>query len=179
HHGRLRPCCPAEKYSDRPALPRGGAVARWGGRAGHAGSALPTTLSRMSSQQGPSAETDAELARPGSATTFAALGVLAGAITAVVAALVVGLSAPEALTLLGIPDPGPLTTYGMPAVRALSDLFAALTVGSLLFAAFLIPPQSSGLLDVGGYRARSEERRVGKGGTVRGATEDVADERGI
>ncbi|MBF6427235.1 bifunctional copper resistance protein CopD/cytochrome c oxidase assembly protein [Nocardia cyriacigeorgica] len=107
----------------------------------------------MSSQQGPSAETDAELARPGSATTFAALGVLAGAITAVVAALVVGLSAAEALTLLGIPDPGPLTTYGMPAVRALSDLFAALTVGSLLFAAFLIPPQSSGLLDVGGYRA--------------------------
>ncbi|GAA5072394.1 cytochrome c oxidase assembly protein [Nocardia iowensis] len=78
---------------------------------------------------------------------------LAGAIAAVVAALVVALSAAQALSLLGIPDPGSLTTYGLPAVRALADLSAALTVGSLLFAAFLVPPQSNGLLDVGGYRA--------------------------
>ncbi len=81
------------------------------------------------------------------------LTALAGAASAVVAALVVGLSAAEALTLLGIPDPGPMTTYGLPAVRALADLSAALTVGSLLFATFLTPPQSSGLVDVGGYRA--------------------------
>lgn len=70
-----------------------------------------------------------------------------------VAAIVVGLSAAQALTLLGIPDPGPLTTYGLPAVRAVADLSAALTIGSLLFAAFLVPPQKDGLLDVGGYRA--------------------------
>ena len=38
-------------------------------------------------------------------------------------------------------------------MRALSDLFAALTVGSLLFAAFLVPPQRNGLLDIAGYRA--------------------------
>ncbi|MBH0777078.1 cytochrome c oxidase assembly protein [Nocardia bovistercoris] len=78
---------------------------------------------------------------------------IAGGVAAVVAALVVGLSAAHALSLLGIPDPGPLTTYGLPALRALADLSAALTVGALLFAAFLAPPQPGGLLDVGGYRA--------------------------
>ncbi|WP_422615789.1 cytochrome c oxidase assembly protein [Nocardia jejuensis] len=81
---------------------------------------------------------------------MAALGV---ATAAVVAALVVGLSASQALSLLGIPDPGPMTTYGLPAARAVADLAAALTVGSLVFAAFFVPPQADGLLDVGGFRA--------------------------
>ncbi|WP_194837589.1 cytochrome c oxidase assembly protein [Nocardia sp. XZ_19_369] len=105
----------------------------------------------MSSAQDPSASSGLEVTR--SAATYAVIIALAGAIAAVVAALVVALSAAHALSLLGIPDPGPLTTYGLPAVRALADLSAALTVGSLLFAAFLVPPQASGLLDVGGYRA--------------------------
>ncbi|MFI6999047.1 cytochrome c oxidase assembly protein [Nocardia sp. NPDC050175] len=105
----------------------------------------------MSSAQDPSASPDLEVTR--TAATYAVLIALTGAIAAVVAALVVGLSAAQALSLLGIPDPGALTTYGLPAVRALADLSAALTVGSLLFAAFLVPPQSNGLLDVGGYRA--------------------------
>ncbi|WP_433662804.1 cytochrome c oxidase assembly protein [Nocardia sp. CA-128927] len=105
----------------------------------------------MSSAQDPSASPDLEVTR--TAATYAVVIALTGAIAAVVAALVVGLSAAQALSLLGIPDPGPLTTYGLPAMRALADLSAALTVGSLLFAAFLVPPQSSGLLDVGGYRA--------------------------
>ncbi|MFI6172500.1 cytochrome c oxidase assembly protein [Nocardia sp. NPDC051052] len=105
----------------------------------------------MSSAQDPSASPDLEVTR--TAATYAALIALTGAIAAVVAALVVGLSAAQALSLLGIPDPGSLTTYGLPAVRALADLSAALTVGSLLFAAFLVPPQANGLLDVGGYRA--------------------------
>ncbi|MFE9580399.1 cytochrome c oxidase assembly protein [Nocardia sp. NPDC006044] len=105
----------------------------------------------MSSAQDPSASSDLEVTR--SAATYAVVIALTGAIAAVVAALVVGLSAAQALSLLGIPDPGALTTYGLPAMRALADLSAALTVGSLLFAAFLVPPQASGLLDVGGYRA--------------------------
>ncbi|MFD0363976.1 cytochrome c oxidase assembly protein [Nocardia sp. GCM10030253] len=107
----------------------------------------------MSSSQDPSPELDVETLKSGSGSTFAMLSALAGATAAVVAALVVGLSAAQALSLLGIPDPGPLTTYGLPALRALADLAAALTVGSLLFAAFLVPPQANGLLDVGGYRA--------------------------
>ncbi|MEV5834399.1 cytochrome c oxidase assembly protein [Nocardia sp. NPDC052112] len=107
----------------------------------------------MSSPQDPSVTPELEAGRPGSGATFATLTMLAGAIAAVVAAMIVGLSAAQALSLLGIPDPGPLTTYGLPAVRALADLSAALTVGALLLAAFLVPPQANGLFDVGGYRA--------------------------
>ncbi|WP_435592020.1 cytochrome c oxidase assembly protein [Nocardia sp. bgisy118] len=108
----------------------------------------------MSSPQDPPlAPAEPDVQRAASAGNFAVVTAFAGALAAVVAALVVGLSAAQALSLLGIPDPGPLTTYGLPATRALADLAAALTVGSLLFAAFLVPPQADGLLDVGGYRA--------------------------
>lgn len=82
-----------------------------------------------------------------------ALLVVFGLLASIVAALVVGLSAAEALVLLGIPDPGALTTYGLPAVRAASEIATVITVGSLFFAAFLVPPQRNGVLDVGGYRA--------------------------
>ncbi|WP_227999179.1 cytochrome c oxidase assembly protein [Nocardia australiensis] len=101
----------------------------------------------------PNAQPEIAPGQSGSGARFAVLAALAAATASVVAALVVGLSAAQALSLLGIPDPGTLTTYGLPAVRAFADLFAALTVGSLLFAAFLVPPQADGLLDVGGYRA--------------------------
>ncbi|MBY6412127.1 bifunctional copper resistance protein CopD/cytochrome c oxidase assembly protein [Rhodococcus sp. BP-252] len=77
----------------------------------------------------------------------------AGAIAAVVAALVVTLSASDALVLLGIPDPGPATIYGLPAVRAAGEIAASIAIGSFLLAAFLVPPQKNGVLDVGGYRA--------------------------
>ncbi|UGT41642.1 cytochrome c oxidase assembly protein [Nocardia yamanashiensis] len=107
----------------------------------------------MSSPQEPSAGTGVQVNRAGTGGTFAGVAAVSTAVTAVVAALVVGLSASQALSLLGIPDPGPLTTYGLPAVRAVADLAAALTVGSLLFAAFFVPPQADGLLDVGGFRA--------------------------
>ncbi|UVT26057.1 bifunctional copper resistance protein CopD/cytochrome c oxidase assembly protein [Rhodococcus pyridinivorans] len=82
-----------------------------------------------------------------------ALLILFGLLAALVAAFAVGLSAAQALVLLGIPDPGPLTTYGLPAVRAISEIATVITIGSLFFAAFLVPPQRSGVLDVGGYRA--------------------------
>ncbi|GGK64545.1 ABC transporter permease [Nocardia camponoti] len=85
--------------------------------------------------------------------SFDLLWVIAYAIAGVIAAMVVALSAAHALQLLGIPDPGPLTTYGLPALRAAADLSAAVAVGSLLFAAFFIPPNRDGLLSVGGYRA--------------------------
>ncbi|MFE3544379.1 cytochrome c oxidase assembly protein [Nocardia sp. NPDC059177] len=101
---------------------------------------------------GPPAE-PGRTAAAGNAASFGVLSAVAGAVAAVVAAMVVGLSAAQALSLLGIPDPGPLTTYGLPALRAVADLAAAVTVGSLLFAAFLLPPRDSGLLEAGGYRA--------------------------
>ncbi|WP_153411059.1 cytochrome c oxidase assembly protein [Nocardia macrotermitis] len=107
----------------------------------------------MSSPQDSSTEPDSQAPRSESASTFSALTTMAVAVAAFVAPLIVGLSAAQALTLLGIPDPGPLTTYGLPALRAVADLSGALAIGSLLFAAFLTPPQRDGLLDVAGYRA--------------------------
>lgn len=82
-------------------------------------------------------------------TVFATAGVIAG----VVAALIVMLSASDALVLLGIPDPGPATTYGLPALRAIGEIAAVIAIGSFLLAAFLVPPQQNGILDVDGYRA--------------------------
>jgi putative copper resistance protein D len=107
----------------------------------------------MSSPQDPSAEPESQVTRSESAAMFPVLATMAVAVAGFVAPLVVTLSAAQALTLLGIPDPGPMTTYGLPAVRAIADLSGALTIGSLLFAAFLTPPQRNGLLDVGGYRS--------------------------
>src|SRR5690606_2526125 len=120
---------------------------------GRCGAAHPTTLSRMSSSPKPAETTAARDTTRAAAGRFTAVTAVSGALAAVTAAVVVGFSASQALSLLGIPDPGALTTYGLPAVRSLADLAAALTVGSLFFAAFLVPPQGNGLLDVGGYRA--------------------------
>ena len=73
-----------------------------------------------------------------------------GLAAAVAAALVALTQGPG---VAGIPDAGGLTEYGLPAVRAVSDAAAVLAVGCALFAAFLVPPQRSGYLDVGGYAA--------------------------
>src|SRR6201993_1226316 len=74
---------------------------------------------------------------------------LAGCTAAGIGGLAVGGS----LTAPGLPDPGPATTLGLPFVRAVGEIAAVLAVGSFLFAAFLVPPQSNGVLDAGGYRA--------------------------
>ena len=77
------------------------------------------------------------------------VGVLAGVTAAAIAAL----SVADALTATGLPDPGPVTTYGLPFVRAAGEIAAVVAVGSFLLAAFLVPPQDSGVLDAGGYRS--------------------------
>jgi cytochrome c oxidase assembly factor CtaG/putative copper export protein len=63
------------------------------------------------------------------------------------------LSLAAALTATGLPDPGPVTTLGLPFVRAAGEVAAVVAVGAFLLAAFLVPPQRSGVLDVDGYRA--------------------------
>ena len=63
------------------------------------------------------------------------------------------LSLADVLTVTGLPDPGPATTLGLPFVRAAGEIAAVLAVGLFLFAAFLVPPQRSGVLDADGYRA--------------------------
>jgi putative copper resistance protein D len=77
------------------------------------------------------------------------VAVLAGCIAAGIAAL----SLADTLTATGLPDPGPATTLGLPFIRATGEIAAVAAVGSFLFAAFLVPPQRSGVLDAAGYRA--------------------------
>lgn len=77
------------------------------------------------------------------------VAMLAGCTAAGIGAL----SLAGALSATGLPDPGPVTTLGLPFVRAAGEIAAVLAVGSFLFAAFLVPPQKSGVLDAGGYRA--------------------------
>jgi putative copper resistance protein D len=77
------------------------------------------------------------------------VAVLAGCTAAGIGAL----SLADALTATGLPDPGPATTLGLPFVRAAGEIAAVLAVGSFLFAAFLVPPQKTGVLDAAGYRA--------------------------
>jgi cytochrome c oxidase assembly factor CtaG/putative copper export protein len=75
------------------------------------------------------------------------------AVAVLVAAGVTALSGSRPAAALGLPDPGTLTTVGLPAMRAASEVFMVLTIGAVLLAAFLVPPQQSGYLDVAGYRA--------------------------
>ncbi|WP_372476871.1 cytochrome c oxidase assembly protein [Gordonia liuliyuniae] len=72
---------------------------------------------------------------------------------AVAGALVTAASAATALRLAGVPDAGALTTYGVPVVTAVGQLSAAIGFGGAMFAAFFVPPQRGGHLDVGGFRA--------------------------
>lgn len=67
-----------------------------------------------------------------------ALAVLTGGATYVVA---------------GLTDPGPVTRYGITVVRVAADASAVVCIGSLLLAAFLVPPQRSGTLAADGYAA--------------------------
>ncbi|KAA2265266.1 bifunctional copper resistance protein CopD/cytochrome c oxidase assembly protein [Solihabitans fulvus] len=79
--------------------------------------------------------------------------VCGAALAAVLAAALVSLSGSEQYLIYGLPDPGVLTRYGLTAVRVLTEVGAVVCVGSLLFAAFLVPPQPSGRLSPDGYAA--------------------------
>ncbi|WP_078294214.1 cytochrome c oxidase assembly protein [Mycobacterium sp. D16R24] len=82
-------------------------------------------------------------------TIVVGLAVLAGLVAATIGAL----SLTEALLATGLPNPGPVTSYGLPFVRAAAEIAAVVAVGAFLLTAFFVPPQSSGVLDVDGYRS--------------------------
>src|SRR5690348_4493788 len=51
----------------------------------------------------------------------------------------VGLTLPVLRPAFGLPDPGLAVRAGLPAMRALAEIAAVLTVGALLAAGFLVP----------------------------------------
>jgi putative copper resistance protein D len=94
-----------------------------------------------------SLEKTADSSRPPRAEASAGvvpLLVVGGLLAAVVAAAL--------LAVAGEPiGHGVVNAYGPTIIRVAAEIGSALTVGALLFAAFLAPPQQSGTLAVGGY----------------------------
>lgn len=82
-------------------------------------------------------------------TAMVVVGVVAGMLVASALAL----SGSAAAAALGLPDAGALVSRATPIVRVLAEIAATVTVGALLLAAVLAPPQRSGYLDVAGFRA--------------------------
>lgn len=82
-----------------------------------------------------------------SGVTVAAM-LIAGCVAAVLTAL-----APVDAPIPGLPEASPVIGWALTAVRVLFQLSAAVTVGWLLAAAWLVPPQRTRVLDIGGYRA--------------------------
>lgn len=74
-------------------------------------------------------------------------------LAAVVAVALLTLSGGATSVLAGLPDPGQLTHYGIGVARVLADAASVVCVGSLLLAAFLVPPQRSRVLARDGYAA--------------------------
>jgi cytochrome c oxidase assembly factor CtaG/putative copper export protein len=97
----------------------------------------------------PAAPASAALPRSG----VLGLLVFGAAVAAIVAGGLTALTGARPISSLGLPDPGALTSVGLPAVRAVAEVCMVLTIGGVLLAAFLAPPQRNGYLDGAGYRA--------------------------
>ncbi len=70
----------------------------------------------------------------------------------VVGGLLAAVVAAALLAAAGEPiGPGVVNAYGPTVIRVAAEIGCALTVGALLFAAFLAPPQQSGTMAVAGY----------------------------
>nr|WP_233427831.1 cytochrome c oxidase assembly protein [Actinokineospora spheciospongiae] len=82
-----------------------------------------------------------------------ALLLVGGLLAAVIAVVLLTLTGGTTTELPGLPKPDPFTEYALTIVRVITETGSVVTVGGLLFAAFLVPPQKSGTLDVGGYGA--------------------------
>ncbi|WP_086840481.1 cytochrome c oxidase assembly protein [Amycolatopsis kentuckyensis] len=74
-------------------------------------------------------------------------------LAAVVAIGLIALTGGAGYAIAGLPDPGLVTKYGITVMRVLSECASVICVGSLLLAAFLVPPQKSGTLGPEGYGA--------------------------
>lgn len=70
-----------------------------------------------------------------------------------IVAVIITAATVSSTRLVGIVDPGWVVTYGMPVVQVIGEIGAVTAVGGALFAAFFVPPQRDGILDVGGFQA--------------------------
>jgi cytochrome c oxidase assembly factor CtaG/putative copper export protein len=90
---------------------------------------------------------------PEKATVAPRTGATAGLLPLIVIGVLLAVLAAVALLSLTAGDSAPVNIYGLTVVRVLAEIGMVLTIGSLLFAAFMVAPQRSGTLDVGGYAA--------------------------
>ena len=74
-------------------------------------------------------------------------------LAALVAVGLIALAGGTGYVIPGLTDPGLVTRYGITIVRVLAEASSVVCVGSLLLAAFLVPPQRSGTLNPEGYAA--------------------------
>ena len=102
-------------------------------------------MTQTTVEPGPAAQ-----ARPASGVV-GLVGAGAAVAALVAAGLTVLVNAPL-VAVPGLPDPGWSVDAGLPAVQALAEVAMVLAIGAMLLAAFLVPPQRSGYLDVAGYR---------------------------
>lgn len=77
----------------------------------------------------------------------------AALIAATTVAVVLAAVLPTRVLIVGLPAASPLIQVAATALTAVGDLAAALTIGWLLAAAWLVPARREGFLAVGGYRA--------------------------
>ncbi|MGI3786224.1 MAG: cytochrome c oxidase assembly protein [Janthinobacterium lividum] len=84
---------------------------------------------------------------PGRAVSGRLVLVAAGAVSVVVALVLLAANGSLAAPSEGLLDPGTLTRYGLPAARAVHDLAACVTVGLLVLAAWAVGPDAGKSVD--------------------------------
>lgn len=105
------------------------------------GTAAGTTVQRDTNNAGVSAPPPTQQKRVRSTwPLYLIVAIVAGVVGTTISMGFVG----ENLAAIGLPDPGRITTTGLPFFRAAGWIFAALSVGSFLFSAFLISPRVPG-----------------------------------
>ncbi|GAB3435658.1 cytochrome c oxidase assembly protein [Actinophytocola sediminis] len=80
-------------------------------------------------------------------------GATAGLLPLIVIGVLLAVLAAVFLLSLTAGDDTPVNLYGLTVARVLAEVGMVLTIGSLLFATFMVAPQRSGVLDVNGYAA--------------------------
>jgi cytochrome c oxidase assembly factor CtaG/putative copper export protein len=90
---------------------------------------------------------------PKQASPAAKPGATAGLLPLIVIGVLLAVLTAVALLSLTAGDTGAVNLYALTVTRVLAEIGGVLTVGSLLFAAFMVAPQKSGVLEAGGYAA--------------------------